>query len=186
MKTKRILLKMTGVVASVLLIAICGIWQLKPVKAQIEHPPPEPDRISFGIVSITPGQTLRLNVSNTQLPNPEFPPDPCRVVLTFLNSDGNFFRSRDGQIIRRVVMLEPGKSTSLELNADDFGGNSNSRIQLRAVATIHPPPTPDDSGLPPDPCVPTVEVINNANGRTQFAISALPAVQKLSLRTEGE
>jgi hypothetical protein len=100
------------------------------------------------------------------------------VVLTFVDAEGNLFRSRNGQVIRRVVMLDAGKSTSLELNADDFGGISAVGLQLRAIATIHPPPEPDDSEFPPDPCVPSIEVFNNNNGRTQFVVTALPAVQR--------
>ena len=146
--------------------------------AQTRSQQPDTERISFAPVSITSGQSIRLNIANTRLPNSALPPDPCRVVLTFVDSDGNFFRGRNGQVIRRIVMLEAGKSTSLELNADDFGGISTVRMQLRAIATIHPPPIPDEREFPPYPCVPSIVVFNNANGRTQFVVAALPAVQR--------
>jgi hypothetical protein len=77
-----------------------------------------------------------------------------------------------------VVTLGRGESTFLELNTNDFEIGAGGHIQLRAVVNVFPPGPPDRIALPPDPCVPTFEVINNANGRTAVALSALPAVQR--------
>lgn len=178
MKTRQTRSAFTAIVALAAFAVFGIVHNTTSAYAQTRGSQPDAERISFAPVSITSGQSVRLNIANTQLPNSALPPDPCRVVLTFVDSDGIFFRGRNGQIVRRIVMLEAGKSTSLELNADDFGGSSSIRIQLRAVATIHPPPEPDDSVFPPDPCVPSIEVFNNANGRTQFVVAALPAVQR--------
>lgn len=167
MKSKRTL----TVITLVALIALgsLGIFrETRLAQAQDQTPPPVHDRISFGMVGITPGQTIRLSVVNTDFTRQgELPPDPCRVVLTFLDAEGRHYRTRDGAVVRRVVQLRPGQATFLDLNADEFA-TGGSRIQLRAVVTATPPPTHDSNALPPDPCVPSVEVINNANGKTVF------------------
>jgi len=121
-----------------------------------------PDRISFGLVGITPGQTARINVVNAApTDDPYWPPGPSRVVLTFLDSEGRYFRGRDGNPVGRVVMLEPGRSASLNLNADEFAAGA-ARFQLRALVMVWPPgPT-----APPNPTVPTLEVIDNSTGKT--------------------
>ena len=169
MKTKRTLTLIALVALAAL--ATLGIFRgAQSVRAQDEAPPPTPDRISFGMVGITPGQTIRLNVVNTHFTREgELPPDPCRVVLTFLDAEGRHYRNRDGSVVRRVVQLEPGRATALDLNADEFA-TGGSRIQLRAVVTVIPPPVPSRTELPPDPCVPSVEVINNANSKTVLFI----------------
>jgi hypothetical protein len=131
------------------------------------------------MVGITQGQTIRLSVINTLPPGPTFPPGPSRVVLTFLDAEGQRLRHRDGSIIRRAVELEPGNATFLDLNADDLQFPPGpTRLQLRAVVNVFPP-SPIDNALPPSPIVPSVEVFNNANGRTAFVMSAAPSVQRL-------
>jgi hypothetical protein len=120
------------------------------------------------MVGITDAQTIRINVVNTNDPNPSLPPGPCRVVLNFRDADGNLFRNSDGQPIRRVVQLPAGQSAFLDLNGDVFARAG--RIQLRPVARVQ---QPDGNGnFPPDPCISTVEVINNATLQTSFVIPA--------------
>src|SRR6476660_3493757 len=177
MKTKRTLTIAAIVVALTALLTISAVRGTRTARAQDRIPPPIPDRISFAMVGITQGQTIRLNVVNTSLIG-----CPCqrRVVLTFLDADGHNFRHRDGTIIRRVVELEPGKATFLDLDADDLQlPPGPSRLQLRAVVNVHPPGPPDVpppvDGVPPpvadnpppvnDRIVTSVEVFNN-NGRT--------------------
>jgi len=185
MKTKRRMVTALALVALAALVTL-GIFRGERHAHAQDQPPSTGDRISFGMVGITQGQTARINVANVLTANdPNFPPGPTRVVLTFLNSDGQLFRNRDGNPIRRVAMLERGQATFLDLNADDFSVGA-AGIHLRAVVTVTPPPVHDRNALPPDPCVPTVEVINNATGRTAFALSALPAVQRLLPPPVGE
>ncbi len=152
-----------------MILASFGIFQnLQTVEAFN----PQPDPPGYGMVGITDGQTIRINVVNTNEPDSSFPPDPCRVVLNFRDADGNLFRNSDGQPIRRIVQLPAGQSAFLDLNGDVFARAG--RIQLRPVARVQ---QPDGVGsLPPGPCIPTVEVIANASGRTQFL---LPAIQRL-------
>lgn len=182
MKTKRTLIIAAVLVAFAALMTL-GIFRgTREVQAQDQQPPPAGNRISFGMVGMTQGQSIRLNVVNTDFAREgELPPDPCRVVLTFLDADGHRLRSRDGSIIRRAMELPPGQAAFLDLNADDLQYPPGpSRLQLRAVVNVLPPPVSDRTELPPDPCVPSVEVFNNANGRTIFALSAPPSVQKLT------
>ena len=68
MKTKRAIIISIATVAFVLAAIFGIVRQTQPVKAQ-EVPPPNPDRVSFGMVGITAGQTARINVTNTIMPN---------------------------------------------------------------------------------------------------------------------
>jgi hypothetical protein len=183
MKTKRTLTIATLLVALAALLTLGGFRGTRQVQAQYQTPPPVNDRISFGMVGISEGQTVRVSVVNT-LPPPvgESQPQTQRVVLTFLDADGHRLRSRDGSIIRRAVELQPGNATFLDLNANDLQYPPGpTRLQLRAVVTVVPPPIGDNNQIPPpvnDRIVTTVEVINNANGRTVFALSAPPSIRQ--------
>lgn len=124
MKTRNIFTKLSIAIALAAIASTVTIWEVRRVLA---NPPPEPDR-TFGMVGITRGQTMRLNVVNLS-PPPEpdrngAPPDPCRVLLTFRDANGRPFTNSDGQPIRRVVELQSGQSAFLDLNADMFGGPS--------------------------------------------------------------
>jgi hypothetical protein len=169
MKTKRILTIATMVFALGTLMTLSAFRGTRKVHAQDQSPPPVNDRISFGMVGITEGQTLRVNVSNFIAPNDSgYPPGPTRVVIRFLNAAGRPVTNRGGEVIRQVVELHRGESTFLDINYSELPPGP-SRAQLRAVVTEQPPPVNDSHALPPGPTiVPSVEVINNANARTVF------------------
>lgn len=159
-----------------IIVAIMSIEPSRPVHAQSQTPPPTNDRISFGVVGITSGQTLRVNVANTIMPNdPNLPPGPTRVVIAFRGMNGQLMRNRSGEAIRRVVDLDRGDATSFDLDYDLLPPGPI-RVQVRPVITVQvPPPVPDTNPTPPDGTVPSIEVINNANGRTQFVAFTSPA-----------
>ena len=144
-----------------MLTTILALAVFSTAQAQ-DNSPPQPDRFLFGMVGIVTGQTLRLNVANVG--------DiicPCsRVVLTFVDRQGEPLRTRDGSVLQRAVELRPGHAAFLDLNADHFPPGP-SRLQVRAVVSVFPP-GPTDSAFPPGPTryVPSVEVINNATART--------------------
>ncbi|HKQ76880.1 MAG TPA: hypothetical protein VJ810_24505 [Blastocatellia bacterium] len=143
-------------------LAMFGIFRwTRPVRAQ-DTAPPQVERISFGMVGITRGQTARISVANIS--------DaicPCnRVILTFRDSEGQLFRNRDGQPIRKEVTLEPGQSTFLQISADALLGRDEVRINFRPVVIVIPPSIPDTQAYPPGPTIPTLEVIDNATART--------------------
>jgi hypothetical protein len=180
MKTKRTLTIATLLVALAALMTLGILRGTRHVQAQ-DIAPPVPDRISFGMVGITQGQTLRVNVSNVVATNDSgYPPGPSRVAIIVVNSHGDPFRHRDGSLVRRVVMLERGESAFLDLNADDIQWPPGpTRLQLRAILHVQPPP---EDGIPPpvgNRIVTSVEVFNNANGRTVFVMAAAPLVQKI-------
>jgi hypothetical protein len=182
MKTRSIFTKLSIAVALVALASTVTIWEVRRVHAQ---PPPEPDR-NFGMVGITRGETLRLNVVNLSPPDPnrQYPPDPCRVLLSFRNAAGQPFTNSDGQPIRRVVELQAGESAFLDLNADAFAPPSTNadvapgaaRLQLRPFVRVQQQPPPDpDKQSPPDPCRATMEVFDNTTGRTSIFASSFGA-----------
>ncbi len=136
---------------------------------------PQPDPPGFGMVGLTQGQSIRINVVNTApAPDPNAPPDPCRVVLTFRDVNGQLFHNDAGNVVRRIVQLQGGESAALALNADDFARmfDGNGRLQLRPVVQIQQ--ADGTNGAPPDPCLPSAEVVNNANARTQFMLPFVP------------
>ena len=185
MNTSHLFRKLSIAIALVALFSTGAIWEIRRVRAVA---PPEPGR--FGMVGITHGQTMRLNIVNlTSPPDPErqHPPDPCRVVLGFRNAQGQPIRNSDGQVIRGEVSLQPGESAFLDLNGDMFGGPSTNadasmRTQLRPfVRVLQAPPEPDRGGAPPDPCFSSAEVFDNTTLRTSFV---LPGVESME-RPEG-
>ena len=179
MKTKRTLTIATVLVALAALLTLGVFRGTRNVHAQDQTPPPVNDRISFGMVGITEGQTARVNVSNVIAQNDSnFPPGPIRVAIVVVNSNGNPFRNRDGNPIRKVVMLERGDSTFLDINFSEFPPGPI-RAQLRAVVTVVPPPVGEQPPPVNDRIVTTVEVINNANGRTVCALSAPPSIRQV-------
>ena len=167
MKTKRILTIATMLFALGTLMTLSAFHGTRKVQAQDQVPPPINDRISFGMLGITEGQTVRVNVSNSIAPNDSgYPPGPTRVVIRFLNSVGRPVTNRSGEVIRQALELQRGESTSFDLNFGELPPGPI-RAQLRAAITEVPPPTNDSNALPPGPTtVQSVEVINNANART--------------------
>jgi hypothetical protein len=179
MKNKRTL----TIAAAIILTALAafGLFRFLPQKVGAFNPQPDPP--GFGMIGITQGQTLRINAVNTNIPDSNIPPDPVRVTLNFRNADGELFRNANGNPISRTVLLQAGKSISLDLNGDDFGRqmDGSGRLQIRPVARIQQ--ADGTNASPPDPCIPSVEVFNNNSGRTQFSVSQLPAVQRASTPT---
>jgi hypothetical protein len=168
MNTRTIFAKLSIAIGLVAIASIATIWQVRRVHAQ---PPPDPDR-TVGMIGVTRGQTVRLNIVNLAIAvDGQFPPDPCRVVLTFRNADGRPFTNSDGQVLRRAVELQTGQSAFLDLNADAFippsTNDSLPRLQLRPFVRVQSEPAASTQ-YPPDPCRATMEVVDNASGRTSL------------------
>jgi hypothetical protein len=179
MKTKRTLTIAT-VLGALAVFTTLGVFrETRKVQAQEQPPTPVVNRISFGMTGIAQGQTARLNVTN---------PDETRPMIInwkLVDSDGEVLHRRDGQPIERTMTLAAGHSAFLQVNADNLLGRDELRLNFRAIVTIPflPPDPTDNNPFPPDPCVPSVEIINNASGRTDFTLSALPAVQRAASRS---
>ncbi len=168
MKIRRRLATLAAALA--VFAGLAALRSIQPAQAQDQIPPPVNDRISFGMAGITAGQTMRLSVVHMYPPGPSLPPGPTRVVMTFRGMNNQVFRNaKTGEVIRRVVDLERGDAAFLDLDYDDQPPPVPDRLQVRAVVSVFYPPGPT-SELPPGPIVPSVEVINNGNGRTQFMV----------------
>jgi hypothetical protein len=177
MHTRNIVGKVSLVIALIALASTVTIWEVRRVRAAA---PADPER-TFGMVGITPGQTMRLNVVNLIQPPPDpgingVPPGPCRVLLSFRDAEGQPFTNNNGDQIQRVVELQTGQSAFLDLNADLFSAPPSTnadvasgplRLQLRPFVRVLPPPDPDKQ-LPPGPCRATMEVFDNTSGRTSI------------------
>jgi len=178
MKSKR-----TFFIATVtaLLIAIAAFGFLRYLPQKVNAFNPQPDPPGFGMVGITEGQTLRISVVNTA-PVPtenNIPPDPVRVMIMFRDSDGRQIVNANGQPIQRVALLNGGQSLSLNLNADNLPRFPGLRMEVRPDVRIQQPD--GVNGIPPDPIIPTAEVINNQNGRTQFMLQHVVAAPRTAL-----
>jgi hypothetical protein len=131
--------------------------------------PPEPDAQAFGMFGITLGQTAQINVVNTGLQQPPDPDRPLTVDVSFVDGDGSVRT-------QTTVDLASGQSTMLSLNGDDLLRGSG-RVQLRALVRFAQPPEPDRGGANQSrlsAIVSSVEVIDNATGRTSFVLARVP------------
>ena len=177
MKTRNIFTKLSMVITLIAMASTVTIWQVRRVRAIA---PPDPER-TVGMVGITPGQTMRLNVVNlVPPPDPETngaPAGPCRVLLSFRNADGQPFTSSNGDPIQRVVELPAGHSAFLDLNADLFSAAPSTnadtasgplRLELRPFVRVLVAPPDPEKQLPPGPCRASMEVFDNTSGRTSI------------------
>jgi hypothetical protein len=164
MNRQNISAKLSIAIALMALATAASVWQIRRVHAM---PTAVEDQATFGMVGITLGQTVRLNIVNLiPPPDPDAPPGPCRVVLSFRDANGRPFTDANGQVVRREVSLQPGESAFLDLNGDLFAPpstNGAGRLQLRPVARVVSVP---DGNYPPGPCHATMEVFDNTTGRT--------------------
>ena len=120
---------------------------------------PKPARTSgvrqfqSGMVGISKGQTVRLNVVNTttngNLPSPTI----------FM---GYTLNPRSEHLAQTTVTLERGVSAFLDLGWDAVAGHGENRHQVRAEVTAINDPT--------GACVVTLEVFDNENGKTTLLL----------------
>ncbi len=131
------------------LLALPTTWLVS--RAWGFNPQPDPPGIS-GLVGIVDGQTARLNALNSSRV-------PINVVLNFFDADGNVLKRS------AIITVLPGHAASLDLTPTrtDSGGG---RYEVYGDVVLLPAVR---SALPPDPYVPTLEVIDAA-GRTALVI----------------
>lgn len=67
--------------------------------------------IRYGMIGLTAGETLRINVANPELPA-AFPSRPCVVELAFMDSSGKLV------LPAMQDTLQPGQSAHYDLNGD--------------------------------------------------------------------
>ena len=168
MKYRNVFTKSLVMIAFVgIVMAGAGVWLTTYVRAFN----PQPDPPAFGLVSVNPGQTLRLNVVNRLSPPPEpdrlgrstrhamlafdmyradVPPGPCATAHRFADRQSC------------EVTLAPGEAASFDVT-------SAAEIGLTQVL----PAVQDDDRNQNPALVYTLEV--RENGKT---ILLLPAVQR--------
>ena len=168
MKYRNVFTKSLVMIAFVgIVMAGAGVWLTTYVRAFN----PQPDPPAFGLVSVNPGQTLRLNVVNRLSPPPEpdrlgrstrhamlafdmyradVPPGPCATAHRFADRQSC------------EVTLAPGEAASFDLT-------SAAEIGLTQVM----PAVQDDDRNQSPVLVYTLEV--RENGKT---ILLMPAVQR--------
>jgi hypothetical protein len=121
---------------------------------------PQPDPPGYGLVGITDVQSIRINAVNTAPPGT--PPDPCRVVMIFRDANGNPFLNGNGNVIRRVALLNGGESAFLVLNGANLGRDPNGRVHHTARTCVFIKQTKRPEIATVTPCYPTVDVNINA------------------------
>jgi len=175
MKNRMALAKATKLVllmGVVLALTTGAVWKLRPVHA---GDPPEPDRARFGMIGLTRGQHIRINIADGDPPDPDRPVSTFNVVLAFVDGAGHVLTNpRTGEPIRKTVTLQNGQSGFLTINGDVFLTSGERRMEVRPVVVSQRQSQPTDSLSPPDPCVPTVEVIDNDSLRTLFVYAGTP------------
>ena len=132
----------------------------KPGEAVGFNPQPEPPG-NVGQVAIVAGQVARLNAVN--LPEPDrsgFPPGPCRVDLILFNGDGAVLKMS-------TTILKPGEATFLDF-AIPADATAAGRIAVRGVTIVS---RAAKTGFPPGPCRTTLEVFDQATGKTSVVMA---------------
>jgi len=129
--------------------------------------------VYFGMAGIVRGESARLSVSNVLVdpPEPDLPPGPCRVTISFVDGSGNTLMGPDGRPVSRTVTLQPGQSAFLQISADDFLSRTTDavgagRLNFRPVVSVQPA----SNRIPPDPCIPSLEILDTASMQTKLVL----------------
>jgi hypothetical protein len=123
-----------------LVFALFGcLWLTSFAMAQT----PPINNTNFGMVGITRGQTLQINLV-------AWPPDPCFAQLGFRDSSGNPVGTIE------TVSLQAGQSASLAINGNALSDVAGQRVQL--LPTVTPITVESTTVPPPNQCVVSAEV----------------------------
>jgi hypothetical protein len=185
MKTRSKIRKSLALVAMVVsLVVSASVWRAGRVAA-IGNPDIQP--VEFGLISLAPGQTARLNAVSLGGPDTIGDPDDSRarrVRLAFdiyaisdpndspnpTTPDDTTSRLNKLRLLRRVsrdVTLRPGEAASFNFTAAAGG----TQISAMMIGDVEDTPNPIESRGPQPHIVPTLEVMEG--GRTIFTHPAL-------------
>jgi hypothetical protein len=112
------------------------------------NPQPDPPAL-FGMIGITPVDTMQLNIVNVELSG--IPPGPCKVTLRFLNSSGTILK-------QQTVTVKPTQAASLTITGGEAGGGF--RNEVHPVLVV---PANEATGCS---AIGSVEVFNSTSGET--------------------
>jgi hypothetical protein len=124
------------------------------VPAYAFNPIPEPP--AFGVVSVNPDQTIRLNLVCWEHEAAGQAPTPCKGELMFHDMAGNI-------VARQIVWLRPGGATVLDYSLGP-------RTSPATLVGIDPCWIPDPTS---GRALPTVEVFDSASGRVARHVNPL-------------
>jgi hypothetical protein len=118
--------------------------------AQAFNPQPDPPgQWRFGILTVSEGQVIRLNIANLGA----VPPGPCRVSLGFVDAEG-------GELVPAVVgAVRPGGSVSVEWRFTPTDGGTV-QAQVRPVALSFCDGSVRPAERRSGPYAPTVEILD--------------------------
>ncbi len=123
--------------------------------------------VGFGLIGIANGQSLRVNALNLGTRS-STPATGCEVTLQFLNAKGVVLRES-------VVQLPAGQGASFDLHraqvSDQPGRASVRAVLLFGFAGGGAPPGPDARQNFDCNIVPTLELIDDATGRTTLVLT---------------
>lgn len=132
-----------AIAMSVILLLMAGERMLKAFN-------PQPDPPGFwGMIGITPSDTMRLNIVNLELGG--VPPDPCKITLRFLDPSGTILK-------QQTVTVKPTQSAFLDLTGLEAGGGF--RTEVHPVMLV-----PSNAGVGCS-AAGSVEVFNTNSGET--------------------
>jgi hypothetical protein len=158
-KTKRYVARLSVIGALVVVAALAG------ARVRAQDVTPMVPTGQFGMMGAIRGEVARLNVSNVDI---NLLAPPCRATLSFVDASGDVLLRPDGSPVRREVTLTAGQSAFLQFHAASFIVRDETRLNFRPVLLAAPP----DPYLPP-PCVPSLEIIENATGQTRLLIAGI-------------
>jgi len=122
---------------------------------------PQPDPPAFGIVSINPDQTIRLNVVCWEHDVAGIPPGPCHGELMLHDMAGNI-------LARQTVSLAPGQAAFLDFT---YGVRASPADVVGIDPCWIPAPTSGHA-------LPTAEVFDTLSGRTALHVN--PVTPRIS------
>ena len=114
------------------------------------NPQPDPPGV-WGMIGITPSDTIRLNIVNMQFPS--IPPGPCNVALRFLNTSGRILK-------QQALTVNPTQAASLDFTGLEAGGGFRTEVHPVLSLTSNEPTGCSAVG--------SVEVFNTNSGETSL------------------
>jgi len=114
------------------------------------NPQPDPPGL-WGMIGITPSDTMRLNIVNMQLGG--LPPGPCNVTLRFLNGSGQILK-------QQTLTVKPTQAAFLDITGTEAGGGFRTEVH-----PVLAEPTNEATGCS---AVGSVEVFNTNSGETSL------------------
>lgn len=136
--------------ATVILLLVAGGRIMKAF-----NPQPDPPGV-WGMIGITPSDTMRLNVVNMELAGA--PPDPCKVSLRFLDSSGTILK-------QQTLTIKPTQAASLDLTGLEAGAGF--RTEVHPVLIV---PSNEPVGCS---AVGSAEVFNTNSGETSLLVQPI-------------